>query len=224
MAGQINEWDRETDLLVAGAGPGGMTAALVAALEGLDVVICEKSEQVGGTGATSAGTLWIPQNSEGRVAGHEDRTDAARDYLNALIGDHGADDRREIFLREGPGIIDDLTARTDLDFVSCGHHPDYRNNLPGAASSGRAIIPVPFDGRRLGRDFGRVRPPIDEYLLLGGLMVGKVDIAHLLNRFRSLRSFAHSAGLVLRYLADRPALRARHPAGDGQRPGRSALL
>ena len=34
-------WDREIDLLVAGAGPGGMTAGLVAGLEGLDVQICE---------------------------------------------------------------------------------------------------------------------------------------------------------------------------------------
>lgn len=203
MTGRKIEWDRDTDLLVAGAGPGGMTAALVAALDGLDVVICEKSQQVGGTGATSAGTLWIPENSEGRAAGHEDRADAARDYLNALIGDDGADERRKIFLRDGPAIIDELTARTDLEFVSCGHHPDYRNNLPGAASSGRAIIPAPFDGRRLGGDFDRVRPPIDEYLVMGGMMVGKADIGHLLNRFRSLKSFAHTIGLVLRYLADR---------------------
>ena len=54
--------ERDVDLLVAGAGPAGMTAALVASLEGLDVLLCEKSDQVGGTGATSAGTLWIPGN------------------------------------------------------------------------------------------------------------------------------------------------------------------
>ena len=34
---------REVDLLVAGAGPAGMTAALVASLQGLSVLICEKS-------------------------------------------------------------------------------------------------------------------------------------------------------------------------------------
>jgi ribulose 1,5-bisphosphate synthetase/thiazole synthase len=49
--------DREVDLLMAGAGPAGMTAALVASLEGLEVLLCEKSDQVGGTGSTSAGTL-----------------------------------------------------------------------------------------------------------------------------------------------------------------------
>jgi succinate dehydrogenase/fumarate reductase flavoprotein subunit len=74
-------WDMETDLLVAGAGPGGMTAALVAAIEGLDVVVCEKSAQVGGTGATSAGGLWIPGNKPSRVAGFEDSPEEAGRYL-----------------------------------------------------------------------------------------------------------------------------------------------
>ena len=64
--------DREVDLLIAGAGPAGMTAALVASLEGLDVLLCEKSDQVGGTGSTSAGTLWIPGNHQSQAAGFVD--------------------------------------------------------------------------------------------------------------------------------------------------------
>ena len=190
-------WDREVDFLVAGAGPGGMTAALVAALEGLNVLICEKSEQVGGTGATSAGTLWIPENSQSRDAGYIDSANEAGAYLDALIGD-GGDARRDAFLAHGPKVIDDLVARTDLQFVACGQHPDYRNNLPGAALSGRAIIPEAFDGRLLGREFRRVRPPIDEFMLFGGMMVGKIDIARLLGRYRSLGNFAHSIKLLLR--------------------------
>jgi succinate dehydrogenase/fumarate reductase flavoprotein subunit len=196
------DWDRTVDLLVAGAGPGGMTAALVAALNGLDVLICEKSEQVGGTGATSAGTLWIPGNSQGRAAGFDDKSADADAYLGALTG-HESDPRRDAFLADGPRIIDDLVARTAIEFVSCGHHPDYRNNLPGSAEYGRAIIPAPFDGRKLGRDFDRVRPPIEEYLLLGGMMVGKMDIEHLLGRYKSLGNFGRAAALVLRYMADR---------------------
>ena len=203
MTTPITHWDRDVGLLIAGAGPGGMTAGLVAALDGLDVLICEKSQQIGGTGSTSAGTLWIPGNSAGVAAGFADSAEDARSYLDALIGDDGADQRRHVFLREAPGLIDDLTRRTDLDFVSCGHHPDYRNNLPGAGSSGRAIIPTPFDGRKLGKDFARVRAPIDEYLLLGGMMVGKIDIERLLGRYRSVRNFVESARLVLRYFADR---------------------
>jgi len=77
----------EVDLLVAGAGPAGMAAALVASLEGLDVVLCEKSDQVGGTGSTSAGTLWIPGNSQSRAAGYSDSAEQADRYLTALIGE-----------------------------------------------------------------------------------------------------------------------------------------
>ena len=36
----------EVDALIVGAGAAGMTAALVGALEGLDVLLCEKSGQV----------------------------------------------------------------------------------------------------------------------------------------------------------------------------------
>lgn len=197
------EWDSTVDLLVAGAGPGGMTAALVAALDGLDVLVCEKSERVGGTGATSAGTLWIPENSQGHKAGFDDRAEDARTYLDALIGDGGSDARRTAFLEDGPRIIDELTARTELDFVSCGLHPDYRNNLPGSAEFGRAIIPAVFDGRKLGRDFDRVRPPIEEYLLFGGMMVGKADIERLLGRYKSFGNFLYGLRLVLRYVIDR---------------------
>ena len=196
-------WDREVDILVAGAGPGGMTAGLVAALEGLDVLICEKSEQVGGTGATSAGTLWIPANTQNQEAGYPDSAEDAASYLNALIGDGGADPRRAAYLADGPKVIDDLVARTELAFVACGPHPDYRNNVPGAASAGRAIMPEVFDGRLLGRDFARVRPPIEEFMLLGGMMAGKLDITRLLGRFQSVGNFVNSAGLVLRYLVDR---------------------
>lgn len=203
MTGAEDAWDREVDLLVAGAGPGGMTAALVAALEGLDVLVCEKSQQVGGTGATSAGTLWIPGNSQNREAGFVDRADDAAAYLDALIGDGGADRRRRVYLDEGPKAIDDLVARSALSFVACGRHPDYRNNLPGSAVEGRAIVAETFDGRKLGADFARVRPPIPEYLLLGGMMVGKADLTCLLGRYRSPGNFAHSVRLVLRYLLDR---------------------
>ena len=62
-------WDGETDLLIVGAGVAGMTAALVGTLEGLQVVLCEKSDMVGGTTATSAGTVWIPGSRQSRAAG-----------------------------------------------------------------------------------------------------------------------------------------------------------
>ena len=194
---------REVDLLIAGAGPAGMTAALVASLEGLDVLLCEKSDQVGGTGSTSAGTLWIPGNSQSRAAGFNDSAEQADRYLDALIGENTNRALRDAFLQSGPNVIDYLAARSDVQFLPCGKHPDYRGNMPGAAVSGRAIVPVPFDGRLLGSDFDRVRPPVPEFMVFGGMMVGKADIPPLIGRYRSIGNFIYSVKLFARYALDR---------------------
>jgi succinate dehydrogenase/fumarate reductase flavoprotein subunit len=193
----------EVDLLIAGAGPAGMTAALVASLEGLDVILCEKSNQVGGTGSTSAGTLWIPGNSQSRAAGFDDNEEKADLYLSALIGEDTNRELRGAYLRTGPAAIDYLCARSDVQFRPCGKHPDYRSNMPGAAVAGRAIVPEPFDGRLLGAEFRRIRPPVPEFMLFGGMMVGKADIDPLIGRFNSIANFIYSAKLFARYLADR---------------------
>src|SRR4029077_21069524 len=193
----------EVDLLVAGAGPAGMAAALVASLEGLDVLLCEKSDQVGGTGSTSAGTLWIPRNSQSRVAGYSDSAEQADRYLSALIGEGTNRELRNAYLRTGPVVIDYLCARSDVQFIPCGKHPDYRSNMPGAALAGRAIGPEPFDGRLFEGVFERLRPPVPEFMIFGGMMVGKADISPLIGRFKSIANFVYSAKLFLRYLSDR---------------------
>jgi len=194
----------EVDLLVAGAGAGGMATALVAALEGLAVVVCEKSAQVGGTTATSAGTVWIPANTQSERAGLPDSAREAEIYLQNLLGDSIPRDKVAAYLSTGPAAIDYFDARSEVRFLPAGRHPDYRE-LPGAAVSGRALSPMPFDGRLLGDDFTRVRPPMEEFLVLGGMMVGKADIARLVGRFRSAGNLAYSLRLLCRYLADRLA-------------------
>ena len=50
-------WDEERDVLVLGSGCAGMAAALLASKKSLDVLLCEKSSQLGGTTASSGGVL-----------------------------------------------------------------------------------------------------------------------------------------------------------------------
>jgi 3-oxosteroid 1-dehydrogenase len=195
-------WDREVDVLVFGAGMGGMTAALVASLEGLDVLLCEKTDQVGGTTSTSAGTVWIPGSSQAVRDGVPDRIEDARRFLAAEIGPR-AEAVREAFLAAGPAALDYLDARSEVKFIAPPMHPDYHSNQPGRALAGRALAPLPFDGRLLGNDFDRVRPPIAPFMVLGGMMVGKLDIPHLLKPFGSVASFMAASKLLLRHATDR---------------------
>lgn len=202
MNARTEIWDRSVDLLVLGAGAGGMTAALVAAIEGGEALVIEKSDQVGGTAATSAGTIWIPGNRQSREAGYTDNADAARRYLDLLTGTPDSRGLREAYLRSGPEAVDYLAANSDVKFVPSGRHPDYRD-MDGAAVTGRALAPATFDGRALGADFARVRPPIPEFMVFGGMMVGKDDIPRLIGRYRSISNFAYAARLFLRYGFDR---------------------
>jgi succinate dehydrogenase/fumarate reductase flavoprotein subunit len=202
LPSDTRRWDVEADLLVIGAGAAGMTAALVGALEGLKTVLCEKSDTVGGTTATSAGTVWIPGSRQSEAAGVPDTIDAAKTYLAAILGADADDDRLAAYLATGPVVLDYLEQRTSVAFVPPPVHPDYHAQ-PGAAVGGRALATVPFDGRRLGRDFVRVRPPRREFLVLGGMMVGKNDIPSLLRPFRSPQNFAHAMRLLMRQALDR---------------------
>jgi succinate dehydrogenase/fumarate reductase flavoprotein subunit len=195
-------WDLETDLLVIGAGAAGMTAALVGALEGLKTILCEKSDMVGGTTATSAGTVWIPGSRQCKASGVPDTLDSAKTYLAAILGEDANDDRLAAYLATGPSVLDYLEERTSVAFIPPPVHPDY-HALPGAAVGGRALGAAPFDGRKLGRDFARVRPPRRDFLVLGGMMVGKNDIPSLLHPFRSWANFTNAARLLVRQARDR---------------------
>lgn len=193
----------EVDLLVCGAGAGGMTAALVAALEGLDVVLCEKTGEVGGTTSTSGGTTWVPGTHLSDEAGVPDRVEDARAFLESVVANRGGGRLREAFLASGRAAIEDLDRRTEVKFAAAAAHPDYLDG-PGAAYGGRALGPLAFDGRRLGReDFERVRPPRREFMGLGGMMVGRNELGALLSPFASLANVRSAVEIVGRYALDR---------------------
>ena len=85
------------------------------------------------------------------------------------------DDRRKAFLQTGPDVVDYFDRKSDVKFAPYARHPDYLANLPGATVAGRPLAPLPFDGRLLGADFALVRPPIGEFMALGGMIIGRDD-------------------------------------------------
>jgi succinate dehydrogenase/fumarate reductase flavoprotein subunit len=65
----VNPHDAAFDVIVLGAGGAGMAAALFAAIEGMKVLVVERTPWVGGTTALAAGALWIPNTHLGEGSG-----------------------------------------------------------------------------------------------------------------------------------------------------------
>ena len=191
------------DVLVVGAGAAGMTAALVARAKGMSVLIVEASDAVGGTTSTSAGTLWLPCVDDGRFQADARCEEQARAYLRACIGPCADDAKIDALIRTGAPLLRFLDDRTAVRLDAVPTHPDYLQSLPGATMGGRAFAPRAFDGRTLGAAFGRVRPPLPEFMVLGGMMVSKADIPMLLRATREPKAFVHAAKLLARYAMDR---------------------
>ena len=147
-------WDREVDVLVAGTGAAGLTAAITAADRGLTTLIVESTDRWGGTTMRSGGGLWMPNNPlmhEHRVA---DSREDALTYLESSIGPVDAigpassHARREAFVDSVPTVYR-LLERLGVRWTIAKDYPDYYPDRPGG-KVGRAIEVVPINARRLG--------------------------------------------------------------------------
>jgi len=197
------------DVVVVGAGGAGMSTALFAALDGAKVLLIEHTQYVGGSTAWSAGTTWVPGTHHAAKVNPTDTLKDARTYLDAAIGNHAEPAMRQAFLDHGATAVKRIEEHSAVQYRPYPKHPDYISDLPGSTLSGRALEPVPFDGRLLGEWFGLIRPPIPEFTVLGGMMVDRTDINHLLGMTGSLASLKHSLKIVLRHASDR----LRYPRG-----------
>jgi succinate dehydrogenase/fumarate reductase flavoprotein subunit len=191
------------DIVVIGAGAAGMSAALFAAIENKKVLLVEHTEYVGGTSALSAATIWIPNSHHTPAVSNDDSLNKVTTFLDGVVGNRSPAKLRAAFLESGPQAIAALEANSDLKLRPHATHPDYEQQYEGATLRGRSLEPIPFDGRALGADLHRIRPPIPEFTILGGMMVDRTDINHLLNLRRSLKSFVHASKILGRYGVDR---------------------
>ncbi|MGR6808612.1 FAD-dependent oxidoreductase (plasmid) [Sphaerotilus natans] len=207
--GRLTEAERVFDLIVVGAGGAGLTAALCAAIDGARVLLVERTAQVGGTTALSGGTTWVPLTHHAATVNPHDSRAAVERYLDLAVGEHAPRALRQAFLDHGAEAIAHLEACSEVRWRAYPRHPDYLSELEGSTVCGRALEPLPFDGRQLGALFALLRAPIPEFTVLGGMMVDRTDINHLLGMTRSLRSARHAARLLSRHAIDR----MRHPRG-----------
>jgi succinate dehydrogenase/fumarate reductase flavoprotein subunit len=200
-------WDREVDVLVFGSGAAGMTAALVAANEGMSVLLCEKTSLIGGTTATSGGTIWVPGSSQSKSTARPSDIESARRYLDDEVGNYSSPELRNAFLAAGGETLDYLEKNTDVKFKANDPYPDYHPDRPNGALGGRALSPIEFDGRKLGKDFALLRPPMPEFMVLGGMMVGRDEIKYLIRPWVSLKALKLSVRRLFQHLSQRVTYR-----------------
>jgi 3-oxosteroid 1-dehydrogenase len=149
----------EFDIIVAGSGAAGMTAALTAAHLGATVVVLEKTGAFGGSTARSGGGIWAPGNAVLRRAGVADTPEDASAYLEHVSGDCVPAELRRALLAHGPAMLDMVLAMTPLRFAWVPGYADYYPEAPGGRACGRSIEPVPLDGRLLGGELSRLNKP-----------------------------------------------------------------
>ncbi|SFW92214.1 3-oxosteroid 1-dehydrogenase [Amycolatopsis australiensis] len=149
----------EYDVVVAGSGAAGMTAALTAAKRGLSVVVLEKAPTFGGSAARSGAGIWIPNNPVLLAAGVPDTPAKAAQYLAAVVGPDVPAARQEAFLRNGPEMIAFVMANSPLRFRWMAGYSDYYPELPGGLPNGRSIEPDQLDGTVLGAELANLNPP-----------------------------------------------------------------
>ncbi|GAA1008130.1 hypothetical protein Aple_045250 [Acrocarpospora pleiomorpha] len=134
------QWDKVVDILVAGSGAAGLTAAITAADARLDVLVVESTAKWGGTTAISGGGLWMPVNPLMVRAGVADSREEALRYMQEAIGEAGpasSGERRRAFLDSGPEVVR-LLGRLGVRWRRSPDYPDYYPDRPGG-KVGRGI-------------------------------------------------------------------------------------
>ncbi|WP_310614800.1 FAD-dependent oxidoreductase [Limnohabitans sp.] len=195
--------DNDTvDLVVIGSGGAGFSAALNASIDGARVLLVERMAHVGGTTAWSASTTWVPGTQRGLEVNPDDTPERVATFLNQAVGERSDAKLRQAFIDNGPHAIAKLEANSALQFQVRMLHPDYLSELEGSVLRGRAIEPQPFDGKLLGANLPLVRNPIPEFTVLGGMMVDRDDIFHLLRLTETWKSFSYSVRIIVRHFLD----------------------
>jgi succinate dehydrogenase/fumarate reductase flavoprotein subunit len=191
------------DLLVAGSGASGLTAAVIAAKHGLSVIVVEKEAVFGGTTALSGGFLWVPNNHLSKEAGISDSKEAARDYIRHEASNHFDAARTETFLDAGPAMVRFMHDSTSVRFEASPAFSDYHPDAPGGLPGGRSILAAPVDANILGEDLIKLRPPRPE-LTLYGLAIGSgKELWHFYRATKRLESFIYVSKRVAKFGVDR---------------------
>ncbi|MEP9386046.1 FAD-dependent oxidoreductase [Mesorhizobium sp. KR9-304] len=179
------------DVVVIGSGAGGMATAVTAAVRGLSAIVVEKEPLIGGTTAYSGGYLWVPGHPKDGASPDPEETEKAYAYMRYEAGNAFDSERTTAFLAHGREMVEFFEANTEVRFLDAPAFSDYHPDAPGARSGGRSILTAPIDGRMLGEDIRRLRPPLSTITFVGMMFNSSQEVNHFFNVTRSAKSAWH---------------------------------
>ncbi|MFD4369404.1 FAD-binding protein [Rhodococcus sp. NPDC058521] len=198
------EWDYSTDFLVIGSG-GGLVGALRAAALGMDVVVAEKSQMIGGSTGMSGGVIWIPDNPLMAREGVDDSIEEAATYFDSVVGkptetsSASSVPRRRAYLESGKRMYAFLE-REGVPFVRIDGYSDYYSGMrgvEGGKARSRSVETAVIDARVLGDQANLLRPPV-----AGDLTMYTGEAAYVSN-LRTRKGIAVMARIIARTVRGR---------------------
>ena len=189
------------DLIVVGSGAGGLTAATVAALHGLDVVLLEATEYFGGTTACSGGGVWVPANRYQKSLGIDDDFVMAERYVKAILGDEYNAEKLSAYIHKATEMLDYMEDNTELKLTAT-NFPDYEPSEPGH-NIGRCLLTEEYSGTLLGPLFDKLRPPIPEMGLFGSMQLNPADAVAMQQWRQSFAAFKTTVSRFFSFVMDK---------------------
>jgi 3-oxosteroid 1-dehydrogenase len=194
----VVNWDKSVDLLIVGSGGGGMVAALAAIDAGIEPLVVEKQDLIGGATGMSGGMVWLPNNPLMQADGIADSYEDGLAYFDDVVGDIGeasSPARREMFLSAGVEMINFLQ-RLGIRMVRCPGYSDYYPNSKGGNAAGRSVEGIPYDAAALGDWSDKVQSMAKTWTK--GFVVKTNELRSVQYYNRSPRAFAVAVRVFLR--------------------------
>lgn len=170
-------WDFNYDVVVIGSGCAGLAGALAAHEAGLETVLLEKGELLGGGTSYSYGLIWVGANHLEREAGISDDIEDVLQYMQYLGGGHHSEQRLRTLAQRAPEALA-FFSRCGIQLkIANGVKDIYYGTAPGATAGGRSIEHAPISGYELGEWRERILLPpavpcqasVEEFVRWGGI-------------------------------------------------------
>jgi hypothetical protein len=149
------------DVIVLGSGIAGLAAALAAHEHGLNPLLIEKADLIGGTTSDSYGLIWVGGNHLMRRAGEIDTREEIIRYMTFLGGGELSEDRMLALVDRSPEVLAYYES-CGIPFRMMGGIVDhYLGVAAGARGPGRTLEAELISGFELGAWRDKVRTPKD---------------------------------------------------------------